>query len=230
MIIAEQKPLEEIRSMAAKHKKILLLGCGTCVTVCMAGGEKEVGILASALRMARKLEGNRIEIIEDTILRQCEWEYLEEIAPKVDEVEAVISMACGVGVQAMAQQFPDKLIYPALNTTSLGMPAQHGLWVENCRGCGNCGLARFGAVCPVARCSKSLLNGPCGGSQDGKCEVNPEADCGWQLIYERMERLDQLELLEDILPAKNWSTDRDNGPRRTVREDVFIADVKGGTE
>ncbi|MDI6735369.1 MAG: methylenetetrahydrofolate reductase C-terminal domain-containing protein [bacterium] len=222
MIVAEQKPIQEIKTMMAKYQKILVVGCGTCVTVCMAGGEKEVGIIASCLRMALKLEGKEPEIIEGCIQRQCEWEFIDELKEKVEGVEAVLSSACGVGVQALAERVGNKPVYPALNTTFMGMPKEHGLWVENCRGCGNCGLGKFGGICPIARCSKELLNGPCGGSQNGKCEVNKEMDCGWQLIYERLNVLGQLDQIEDIILPEDWSTDRDKGQRRILREDVKI--------
>ncbi|MDI6793623.1 MAG: methylenetetrahydrofolate reductase C-terminal domain-containing protein [bacterium] len=222
MIIAEQKPIQEIKSMIAGYQKVLVVGCGTCVTVCMAGGEKEVGIIASTLRMALKLDGKEPEVIEDCIRRQCEWEFVDELKEKIEGVDAVLSTACGVGVQALAERFGDKPVYPALNTTSMGMPKEHGFWIETCRGCGDCGLGKFGGVCPIARCSKGLLNGPCGGSQDGKCEVDKEMDCGWQLIYERLNSLGQLDQIEDIVQPKDWSTDRDKGQRRIIREDVKV--------
>lgn len=221
MIIAEQKPIQEIKRMIAGYKKILVVGCGTCVTICMAGGEKEVGIIASSLRMALKLEGKEPEIMEACLQRQCEWEFVDQLKEKIGGVEAVLSAGCGVGVQALAERFKDKPIYPALNTIFMGMPKEHGLWVEKCRGCGSCELAKFGGICPIARCSKGLLNGPCGGSQNGKCEVAKEMDCGWQLIYERLKVLNQLEQIEEILPPKDWSTDRDKGQRRVLREDVW---------
>lgn len=222
MIIAERKPIQEIKTMVADYQKILIAGCGTCVTICMAGGEKEVGILATSLRMALKLDGKEPEITEACIERQCEWEFVDELKEKIEGVDVVLSSACGVGVQALAECFGDKPIYPALNTSFMGMPKEHGFWIENCRGCGNCGLGKFGGVCPIARCSKGLLNGPCGGSQDGKCEVDKEMDCGWQLIYERLEKLGQLDQIEGIVSPKDWSTDRDKGQRRIIREDVKI--------
>jgi ferredoxin len=222
MIIAEQKPIKEIKAFIAGHRRILLLGCKTCVTVCLAGGEKEVGILSTALRMARRIDNNEIEILEATVERQCEWEFIDRVKDKVSDVEAILSLGCGVGVQALAERFLTKPVYPALNTLFLGMPKEQGFWVESCRGCGDCGLSRFGGVCPIARCSKGLLNGPCGGSQDGKCEVDSEMDCGWQLIYDRLKTLGQLDRIEDIVPPKDWSTDRAKGQRRIIREDVFL--------
>lgn len=222
MIVAERKPLEDIKSMVAGYKRILVMGCGTCVTVCLAGGENEVGILSSALRMAFRKDGDDPEISEATPERQCEREFVEELRQKVEHVEAILSMGCGIGVQTLVQVFPDKSVFPALNTTFLGAPEEQGIWSELCAACGNCILDKTGGICPIARCSKSLLNGPCGGSRDGKCEIDPEVDCGWQLIYDRLKVLGELDKMEEILPMKDWSTSRDGGLRKIIREDVRL--------
>ncbi|NIA12755.1 MAG: hypothetical protein GWP08_01650 [Nitrospiraceae bacterium] len=224
MIVAERKPFEEIYECVKRHRKVLLLGCGTCVTVCMAGGEKEVNVLANQLALAARDRGDDVEVMEHTITRQCDDEFFDEATmKKVAEVDAVVSMGCGVGVQFCAAKFGDTAIYPGLNTKFYGATLEQGVWAERCAGCGECVLGDFGGVCPVARCSKSLLNGPCGGSADGKCEVDPEnVDCAWQLIYDRMERLGRLEELEENRPMKDWSTNRDGGPRTVTREDVKL--------
>jgi len=222
MIVAEQKPLEEIKRLVADCHKVLVLGCGTCVTVCFAGGEKEVGILASSLRMAARLDGKEIEFLEATVQRQCEHEYNEAIAELVPQVDAVLSIACGIGVQTLNEQFPTKLTLPGLNTKFLGEPTEQGVWEERCQACGNCVLATTGGICPVARCAKSLLNGPCGGSQRGVCEVNAETPCAWQLIYDRMIALGKLDLLLEPTPMKDWRTSRDGGQRKIVREDLRL--------
>ena len=220
MIIAERKPLAEIQALLAGRRRVLLLGCGTCVTVCMAGGEKEVQVLAAELRMARQLAGEAIETVEHTVQRQCEWEYLDAVADQIQAADAVLSLACAIGVQAIAERFPRVRVMPALNTSFLGLPVEHGLWRERCQACGNCVLGQTGGVCPIARCSKSLLNGPCGGSQRGKCEVNQDIDCAWQLIYDRLQALGELERMNEIEPPKDWRTSRDGGPRKIVREDL----------
>lgn len=221
MIIAERKPFDEIYKNARKHKNILLLGCGTCVTVCMAGGEEEVGVLAEQIELAARENGENISLIEHTITRQCDAEFFdEETARKIKQADVVISMACGVGVQFCAEIFSDEIVYPALNTSFYGATLEQGVWAERCAGCGECVLEEFGGVCPIARCSKSLLNGPCGGSENGKCEVDPDnMDCAWQLIYDRMERLGRLKDLEKFQPPKNWKKNRDGGPRTITRED-----------
>ncbi|MHC4395133.1 MAG: methylenetetrahydrofolate reductase C-terminal domain-containing protein [Planctomycetota bacterium] len=216
MIVAEQKPIEEIKEFLDGHKHILLLGCGTCVTICLAGGEREVATLASILR----LSGNP-EIQEDTIERQCDAEFFDVIKEQARSADAIVSMACGVGVQMVARIFPDKPVYPALNTKFMGTNDQAGQWSENCLACGDCKLGIFGGVCPVTRCSKSLLNGPCGGSVDGKCEVDPDGiDCGWQLIYDRLKTLGDLDSLGDNPQPRDWSKTHDGGPRKLSREDI----------
>lgn len=222
MLIAEQKPIEEISRMIAKHKKILVVGCGTCVTVCFSGGEKEVGILSSLLKMKARQEQKTLAIEELTVERQCENEFVEKISSQAEAAEAILSLACGSGVQLMAKRFPDKIVYPGLNTKLIAEVEQQGVWSETCLGCGDCVLDKTGGVCPITRCAKSLLNGPCGGSQDGKCEINSEVDCAWQLIYDRLKRLGQLASLEEIMPVKDWSTGRDGGPKKMIREDLTL--------
>jgi ferredoxin len=222
MIIAERKPIDEIKAMIADCRRIMIIGCGTCVTVCFAGGEKEVGNLSSAIRMARRLGGKPIEIIEKTVQRQCEWEYIEPLAGEIEGVEAVLSLGCGIGVQALAERFPQKTFLPGVNTSFLGLPLEQGVWSERCQACGNCILDKTGGICPISRCSKSLLNGPCGGSQNGKCEIDPKIDCAWQLIYERLKALGKLDFLLEIQPPKDWSTGRHGGPRKIVREDLIL--------
>ncbi len=220
MIVAEQKPLAEIKSMMAAAERVLVVGCGTCVTVCFAGGAKEVGILASSLRMSTKLDGNTTVVDECTVQRQCEWEYNAPLAEKLDDYDVVLSLGCGVGVQTLAEQFPKKRIMPGLNTKFMGLPTEQGVWEERCAACGDCILDRTGGVCPIARCAKQLLNGPCGGSQNGVCEINPDLPCAWQLIWERMTALGQIDRLLELQPPKDWRTSRDGGPRKIVREDL----------
>lgn len=227
MIIGEQKPLQEIKELIGDARKVLVVGCGTCVTVCFAGGEREAQLLASALRLASQVDGDPKEVTEVTVQRQCEWEYIDPLADQIAESDVVVSLACGVGVQTLVERFPDAWIVPGLNTTFLGMPQEQGVWVERCQACGNCILGLTGGICPIARCAKQLLNGPCGGSHDGKCEINPEVDCAWHLIYERLKRLGKLELMLKFQPAKDWSTSRDGGPRKIVREDLRVLPEPG---
>ena len=222
MVIGEGKPLKEILAMIENHSKIILAGCRGCVTVCSAGGEKEVGILSSALSLARENQGKAIEIKEVSLERQCDPEYLEQIRSIVDEHEAILSIACGAGVQFLAETYRKTPIYPGINTNFIGVTQEQGVWTERCQACGDCKLHLTAGICPITRCAKSLFNGPCGGSSKGKCEVNPETDCGWQMIYDRYKDLGSLERLEVIIPINNWTTSRDGGPRKIIREDLKL--------
>ena len=220
MIVAQAKDINEIADKLTNYEKILVAGCATCVAECMAGGETEVAITASALRMALRLRGCQAQVAEVTAERQCEWELIEEIAPQVEAADVVVSLACGVGVACMWDRFEPKPIIPGVNTVFLGHREEPGLWLERCAACGDCTVDRTAGICPIARCAKSLQNGPCGGSTDGKCEIDPELDCAWHLIIERLKAMDQLDTLRENTPPRDWSTSRDGGPRRVVVEDV----------
>jgi len=222
MIVADKKPIDEIIKEIENYGKILILGCNECVTVCEAGGKKEVGILASALRMYFLNQGKDVKIDEVTLERQCDHEYLEEIRDRVDKYEAIVSLACGVGVQFTAEKYHAMPVYPGVNTCFLGVTEKRGLWTERCQACGKCMLAKTAGICPVSRCAKRLLNGPCGGSTKGKCEISKEVDCAWQLIVDRLKALGKIGDYENIIPLKDWSTDRAGGPRKVAREDVQL--------
>jgi ferredoxin len=223
MIVAEQKTLEEIKGLIAEAQKVLVVGCGTCVTVCFAGGEKEAGILASSLRMATKLDGSPKEVTEVTVQRQCEWEYIDPLEEQINDADIVLSLGCGIGVQAIAEKYSDAVVVPGLNTAFLGLPTEQGVWEERCAACGECILGLTGGICPIARCAKQLLNGPCGGSQNGICEISEDTPCAWQLIYDKLKGQNRLHLIMDLQPPKNWSTSRDGGPRKITREDLRLA-------
>ena len=220
MIVAERKPIDEIIKMIAKHKSILIVGCETCVAVCFAGGEKEVGVLKSLLKIQAQKDGKDMQIEGLAIKRQCDTEFVDELKSKVEGVDAIISLGCGAGVQFIAERFPEKIVYPGVNTLFIGVTKEQGVWSERCAACGSCILEKTGGVCPIARCSKSLLNGPCGGSVEGKCEIDPDVDCVWQIIFDRLKALDRLDLMEEISPPKDWSTGRDGGPRTVKRDDL----------
>ncbi len=222
MIVAEKKPIEEIIDYVKDFQKLLIAGCNECVTVCEAGGKKEVGILASALRMYFMNEGKKVEIDEVTLERQCDHEYLEEIRDRIDQYDAVLSLACGVGVQFMAEKYFSTPVFPGVNTCFMGAAEERGVWSERCQGCGQCILGKTAGICPISRCAKRLLNGPCGGSTKGKCEINKDLDCAWQLIIDRLKELDRFDEYEQIMPIKDWSTERAGGPRKVVREDVRL--------
>jgi len=227
MIVANRKKIPEIVDMIADHKKVLLIGCGTCVTVCLAGGEREVGIMGSALRMALKVRGRETVVEECTIERQCEDAFIDALAPHAEEYDAFVSFGCGAGVQALAERFPNLAVYPGLNTQFIGILESQGVWTEKCSGCGNCRLGEYAGICPITRCAKSQFNGPCGGSRNGKCEVDENLDCAWQLIYDRAKAIGALDRFEKIAPLQDWSTGIDGRPRTVVRQDQRIAEEQG---
>lgn len=222
MIVAHRKNIQDLKADIARYNKVLVLGCGGCVTVCLAGGEREVGMIASALRIAFKKDGEEREIDELTIERQCENDFIEQIIGQVTEADAVISLACGAGVQAIAERFPNKPVYPGLDTKFIGILEEQGVWAEKCAACGKCVLGKYGAVCPMTRCSKGLLSGPCGGSRSGRCEVSPDTECAWQLIYDRLEATGELDKLLEPAPLTDWSLSHEGGCRKVVREDQRI--------
>lgn len=222
MIVAERKNIQDILSIVKGHKNVLVLGCGTCVTVCLAGGEREVSIISSALRIASRNAGLKIEFEELTIERQCDNVFIEMSADSIKRNDAVLSLGCGAGVQAIAERYPEKPVYAGLDTAFLGILEERGVWTEKCAQCGECVLADFGGICPITRCAKSLLNGPCGGSREDRCEINPKQACAWQLIYKRLKDIDQLDKLYRIQKPKNWSKSLNGGTRIIIREDHRI--------
>ncbi len=220
MIVADRKPIKELLDMIEGCNKILILGCKGCVTVCNVGGTKEVGILASTLKIARNKEGKSLEVVEETLERQCDPEYIQQVKDMVNDYDAVISMACGVGPQFLSEAYPNQRFFPAVNTTFFGGAVQHGIWAERCAGCGTCIIHKFDGMCPIARCSKSLLNGPCGGSANGKCEISKEVDCIWDIIVKKKMDQGRIEEITTLKPVKDWRTARDGGPRKSVREEL----------
>ena len=220
MITVEQKKLEEILEMTKGRQRLLVLGCETCAAMSLSGGKKQADELAAAIRMARKQAQVEGEVTADAIKRQCEPEFVDLVDKDVEQFDAVLSLACGAGVQLLAERFPKKVIIPGCDTTFLGVTEKLGVWSERCAGCGNCILDKTGGLCPIARCAKQLLNGPCGGSTNGKCEISKDVDCVWQLIIDRLTGLGRLEALEEIFPVKDWSPAGHGGPRKMVREDL----------
>ena len=220
MIVAQTKPFDEIMAMLADHSKVLVLGCGSCVTVCHSGGEKQAHEMASLITLAAKEKGRKMTVDVDCITRQCDAEFFDNLAYDPRQYDAVLSLACGVGVGFMSGLMPDVRVLPGLNTTFYGAHTAEGQWTEYCHGCGDCVLAWTGGICPIARCPKNLINGTCGGTTDGKCEVNPEMDCAWYLIYKRLKETGRLDEYRRIRPPRDWSKDRGGGVRRLSHQEL----------
>jgi ferredoxin len=226
MIKANSKPLEEIWGFVEGCKKVLVLGCGGCVTVCHVGGEKEVGVLAEALRLKAKTSGAEVEFVENTVQRVCEPEFVQPVLDGLDGLDAIVSISCGVGVNHLADRGCPVSAYPGVDTTFMGSTVEHGVWEEKCGGCGKCILNLTGGLCPVARCAKGILNGPCGGTTNGMCEISSEehqVPCVWAQIVERLITLGALDKLTEVQEPKDWSASYHGGLRRRVREDLMIA-------
>ncbi len=225
MIVADRKPLEDILTMIAPHENILVVGCKGCVTVCNTGGLKETEILASTLKIARKKEGGKVRVDTRVLERQCDTEYVAELGDEVNAYDAVVSLACGVGPQFLSEMYPDQTFYPGVDTRFFGGAVDHGVWEERCAGCGSCAIHLFDGLCPIARCAKSLLHGPCGGSANGICEVNKETACIWDSIVRRKMETGRLADLAQVKGLKDWTTSRDGGPRRSIREELIKGNI-----
>ncbi len=204
MIVGKRKELEDIKKMVSGHKKVLIVGCDTCVSVCWAGGTKEVAALAAELEADGDTAGT--SFLQSSVDRQCESEMCEVLRPQAQEADAILSMGCGAGAQILAELFDDRPVLPALDTTFLGVPTELGVWVENCGCCGDCTLDITGGICPIVRCGKGLLNGPCGGvRRNGKCELDEEKDCAWVQIYRRLEKQGRLDLMTEYREPRDHS-------------------------
>lgn len=209
MITTERKPLSEILDIVKGSKNILIVACGGCVAVYKVGGKPEAEALSEKLRE----QG----VISDVIFtpRQCDEDMVDKaISPIAEKYDLILSTACGVGVQTIADILPKKLVAPALNTKFIGRPLPEK-FQEVCSACGNCILYETGGICPITRCPKGLLNGPCGGQMYGKCEVGRVRNCAWILIYERLKAQNRLDLLREFRVPKDYRLS--SPPREAVR-------------
>lgn len=213
MIVAEPKSFGELVEMVGDHRRLLVAACSGCTAVGGVGGVRQARELACALRIHFRIRGVELATEVAGVTRQCDPEFVTELDGAVDRNEAVLSLGCGVGVQFLADRFDRVPVFPGLNTRFAGGLTAAGIWEEKCRLCGDCILHLTGGICPLTRCAKGILNGPCGGSQDGLCEVGDGVPCAWQLIYERLSSLGRVGLLEQIRRPRNWA-DSGGGPRR----------------
>ena len=226
MIIGEVKPLEEIKSLIKGYRKILNTGCGGCTAVCLAGGQKEVDILNTKLALSCKAENTPLEIDGFTVERQCEVAFVSEFDRMVGQYDAILSMACGAGVQFLAERYPDKPVFPAINSTFVGVNKDIGWYEERCKCCGDCVLGFTGGICPVTMCAKGLFNGPCGGPQGESCEVSKDIPCAWVAIYKRLKGQNRLDNIRTIHTARDW---RDQVQGRIILDQYksrYVQDVK----
>lgn len=203
MVVTEQKPIDEIVALLGEGNKVFIVNCSGCPEGMETGGEFEV------LKMKAKLEDAGKSVVDWICIdflcsKALASKRLVQRIETIDVADSLLVMSCGIGVQAVAT-IVDKVALPALNTISLG--GIQGKWrsEERCQECGDCYLGYTGGICPVTMCTKSLLNGACGGAQDGKCEIDPEKNCGWMLIYERLKNLDQLDNLRKMMKLRDFN-------------------------
>jgi len=204
LIITTQKPLDEILDYLSPYNSILIAGCDGCTQP--PRGLREARTLAQLLELGGKLRSKNFNLRVITLPKQCDsYLTLTTLQPQTEGIEAILSLACGLGVQTITQVLPDYPAFPSQNTIFMGSEIREdSIFEERCAACGDCILAVTGGICPIARCAKSLLNGPCGGSQHGKCEIDPEKDCAWDLIIKRLEKLGRLSVLDEIRPPRNF--------------------------
>ena len=223
MIVGHLKSIAEIACSVAGYGKVLVLGCGGCVTVCRSGGDAEAHDLARQLAHPEHHRGVPPNFVVDTIERQCECDLVKSYLSVPEGTGAILSLGCGAGVQILADAFDPLPVIPALTTTFMGGADEPGVWREKCRGCGDCLLAYTGGICPIALCAKRLLNGPCGGSMEGRCEVDPETPCAWAKIYLRLEKQGRLHLMDAFRPPRDWRMAGERGPRERRRAGIESA-------
>ena len=209
--VTEAKPPEEIMRYLEGSQKVYLIGCGTCTTMLHTGGKSEV------LEMKDKLEAAGKEVtgwmVIPTACDELTKDALEISAEEIEAADSILVMTCAFGVQTVTLH-TDKPVYPALNSLFIGKEEKPGYFVEMCMQCGSCQLGNTAGICPLVSCAKSLLNGPCGGSVEGKCEVSPDTPCAWQIIIDRLKAQGQLDKLEEIVPPQDWSVSSTGGPRK----------------
>ena len=206
MIVTAQKPLEEIVDFILPYANVLIAGCDGCTQP--PRGLREAETLNQLLELSGKLKGSNSKLKVISMTKQCDSHLaVSELKNQIDNIKAVLVLGCGIGVQTIAELFPNLPVFPVQNTLFMGAEDREvGIMGERCSACGDCILDQTGGVCPLTRCTKGLLNGPCGGTNNGKCEVDPDKDCAWTLIYQRLEKQGKLDLMRKIYPPRNFQT------------------------
>ncbi|MFZ2447900.1 MAG: methylenetetrahydrofolate reductase C-terminal domain-containing protein [Syntrophobacteraceae bacterium] len=213
--ITKQKPFEEVLELLAGLDRIFLAGCGTCTTLCRTGGMPEVLEMASRLRASDKIVTGHMVV--PVACDELSHEAIEEQKEAISQSEALLIMSCAFGVQTLARQIELPAI-PAVDTLFVGKEMGLGRFDEVCTQCGSCVLGLTGGICPVTACHKGLLNGPCGGTNNGKCEIDPDKDCAWTLIYNRLKEQGTLDLMRKYQGLRNHNVEPKPGKVRVPVE------------
>ncbi len=198
--ITRQKSEEEIDRLLDGLGRVFILGCGTCVTLTRTGGEPEVKAMKERLSAQGRLITG--ELVLPVACDNLTGEAMREYGQRIDQADVVLIMTCAFGVQTIARQLK-KMVVPALDTLFIGKENGIGQFDEICTQCGTCILGETGGICPVTSCHKGLVNGPCGGTNNGKCEIDPEKDCAWTLIYNRLKELGRLDSMRTLQKPRN---------------------------
>ena len=198
--IAQQKPEEEIDQLLNGLGRIFIVGCGTCVTLTRTGGRPEVDAMRETLTGKGKLVTG--DLVLPVACDNLTGEALEEYGGQIEQAGALLVMTCAFGVQTIARQLK-KVIVPALDTLFIGKETAVGQFDEICTQCGTCIIGETGGICPVTSCHKGLVNGPCGGTNEGKCEIDSNKDCAWTLIYNQLRDLDRLDSMRKLQKPRN---------------------------
>lgn len=204
MIISKTKPYHIIKKSLEGEEGIFIIGCGLCATQCQSGGEEQVGQMKERLANDGKVITGTLMIEAVCHVLNTKKE-LSKLKGEINETDGILVMSCGAGVQSVRINTPDKNVHPANDTLFLGNIYRIGQFYEHCSLCGECLLDETGGICPVTRCSKGILNGPCGGMDNGKCEIDKERDCAWVLIYNQLEKEGRLDKIKPIFEPKNFN-------------------------
>lgn len=201
-IITRKKPSEELKELYQNYDMMFLIGCGTCTTMCRTGGQQEIKEMAELLTQSGKLVTGSmiIPVACDDLTKDI----IMENGSAINTAQALVIMTCAFGVQTISKSINKPLI-PALDTVFIGKETGPGTFEEICDQCGQCVLGVTAAICPITSCHKGLLNGPCGGTNKGKCEIDPEKDCAWTLIYNRLKDMGKLELMHKFHPPRDFN-------------------------
>jgi hypothetical protein len=198
--ITKQKPLEEIKQQLDGLERAYIVGCGTCATMTKTGGRDEVMAMKECLQGLGKMVTGWTVI--PTACDGMTEASMRENNGAIRGANCVLVMSCALGVQRVGS-YIDKPVIPALDTLFIGVEDSPGYFHEICDQCGHCVLGYTAGICPITACHKGLLNGPCGGTNNGKCEVDKEKDCAWTLIYNRLKAQDRLDIMKKYQPPKN---------------------------
>lgn len=220
MIITEQKSIQKILESLKGYTKVFLVGCGECATTCKTGGEAQLLKIKEQLEeQGKKVTGMCIPKAP-CVASQIKTEFAKNLK-NLRESEAILVLACGLGVQSAKEC--DRLgltVLPGCNTLFGAIMDSQGNFIEKCSMCGECVLDVTGGICPVTLCAKGLLNGPCGGMNKGKCEVDKERDCVWVLIYRELEKRKKLEAMKEIQPPKDYK--KTTKPRKLILQKAEV--------